>query len=243
MKIINKIVFHIKNGTLFSSLRLIVIRKFFGKYEIPIGDNYVGNKAAIYDDHRDKDPFWIAEHNSMAHYLNRLDPIKNVLDAPFGTGRFAPLFFEYNLDINALDISKDMMEQARKKHPEAMSKAKIHIGGMSDMPYQDNSIDLVVCYRFLPWIVSFAEAEKSMQELSRVCKHYAILELCVGEHQTGKGKVSRKRTLWNRLNETELRNWVKGFDFEVIEVMSLYDDAEHPGLSAFLCKKIPAINC
>ena len=173
----------------------------------------------------------------MREYLSRLELISSVLDAPFGTGRFAPVYAAHHLEIYALDISEDMIAEAKKKHPDAMSRANIHITDMSEIPYPDNSIDLVVCYRFLPWIVSFADAEKSLLELARVCKRYAILEFCVGKHQTGKGRVFPNRTLWNRLNEAELRDWLKGIGFEVVEVKALHDDAEHPGLSAFLCRK------
>lgn len=237
MKFANKILSHIKRGTLFSTLWLIAMRKLRGEYQIPIGNNYVDNKAKIYDGHRENAPYWSAEHQSVSDYLNRLDSVDRVLDAPFGTGRFVPLYFKHSLEIIALDISKDMIGEARKKYPEAMSRAKIHIRDMSEIPYADNSIDLVVCYRFLPWIVSFADAERSLRELSRVCKRFAILELCVGKHQDGKGKTYRNQTLWNRLNESELRSWLEKFNFEVVDVNSLYDDAEHPGLSAFLCRK------
>ena len=103
-----------QHGTLFRVLCLIAMRRFYGAYEVPIGNTYLNKKAEVYERHREGDPYWGAEHNSVSDYLSRLDSIKTVLDAPFGTGRFMPLYLQHNLEIIALDISKDMIEEAKK---------------------------------------------------------------------------------------------------------------------------------
>jgi len=211
---------------------------YWAPHSIPIGNNYIGLKAQVYDTHREKDEYWIAEDRSLLHFLNVIGPIRNVLDAPFGTGRFAPLYYRHNMDIIALDISQDMIDQAIKKYPAIMENAKIHVQDMSSIPYSDKAIDLVVCYRFLPWIVTAAEARTTLGELARVCRKYAILEFCVGKHQDGSRKIYPDKTLWDRMNERELRRWLKQFNLNVLEIISLYDDSEHPGLSAFLCQKL-----
>lgn len=235
--IISKILKKLKDGTLFSAVKRKMVSKIYGRFSDPIGDNYTGFKADVYDSHRIDDQYWSAENESLQYALRKLPNLQNVLDAPFGTGRFLPYYVDHGLSVIALDISDDMLNQARVKYPEQMSQVKVLLQDMNCIPLPTNSVDLVVCYRFLPWIVSFSEAEIALRELSRVCNGYAVLELCVGVHADGEAKIYPNKTLWNRMNESELVAWLAKFNLVTLEVVKLYDDAEHPGLSMFLCNK------
>jgi ubiquinone/menaquinone biosynthesis C-methylase UbiE len=242
MTMLKKVAFHLRRGTLLRKTKTVILKRLYGKNAIPIGHDYIGEKAEDYDRDREGGEYWMAEQESMARFLGRVQGVRTVLDAPFGTGRFCPIYAEHRLEVVALDISADMIDQARRKHPEVMARAKVLVQDMRRIDYADNALDLVVCYRFLPWIVSYEEAELSLKELARVCGQYAILELCVGQHPTGSGRVVKNRTLWNRLNEEELRSWLRKYGLEVMEVVPLFDDYWHPGLTAFLCRKIrPAL--
>ena len=78
----------------------------------------------------------------------------------------------------------------------------------------------------------------ALSELSRVCNKYAIIELCVGKHNTSNIDIDEDKIMWDNYNKKQIIVWLKEFNLEVIDVKFLYDDKEHPGLSAFLCKKI-----
>ena len=131
-----------------------------------------------------------------------------------------------------------MINVAKNKYKDIMSSVEINIGDICKMPYLDNSIDLTVCFRFLPWIVPFNVADNAMREMSRVTKKYGIFELCVGKHKTGDGKTLAQSTLWDRLNEEELNLWLRVHNFKTIKTIPIYDNIEHPGLTVFLCEKI-----
>ena len=62
-----------------------------------------------------------------------------------------------------------------------INKDNICIGDATKLPYKAQSFDLLVCFRFLPWIVSFGDLKIILNEFSRVCKKYAIIENEFGE--------------------------------------------------------------
>ena len=239
MYLLERLFFHIKKGSLFTALFNLFIQFFKSQNDLPIGNTYHGKKALIYDDHRQNDIYWKAEDDCVNEYISRIsNEINSVIDAPYGTGRFAPIYNKYNLNVIAIDISKDMIDIAKIKHKKYLSKTNFLIQDMVKIPKDDCSVDLAICFRFIPWIVSFKEAKVALSELSRVCNKYAIIELCVGKHNTSNNIINDDSTLWDNYNKEELTIWLKDFNFEVIDIKFLYDNKEHPGLSAFLCKKI-----
>ena len=238
MKYINSLYNHLVDGTLWLKIRVRLKQYFLGGKLTPIGNNYVGEKALIYDDHRQNDPYWILEHEALREFIHKNRVlISSVLDAPYGTGRFASIYHDVNFNVFGLDISSEMVNVAKKKQSKFLSKTTFHIQDFRNIPHPDNSIDLVVCYRFLPWIVSLQDAEDALVEFSRVCKKYAVFELCVGKHISPMKNIKKSEILWNNYNEEELRNWLKNYGFETMEVKFLFDDEQHPGLSIFYCQK------
>lgn len=215
-----------------------LIEKIFGKYSLPIGADYDVYKASIYDETRSKVGFWEKEHQSVNNTLKDMKDIQNVLDAPFGTGRFLKLYKKHNLDVVGIDISAEMIEIANKKYPKLMKNVVTHVDGLIKISYKDSYFDLICCYRFLSWIINFQDAQKIVVELNRVCRKYALLEFCVGKHLTSSKKIKPYLTMWNRMNEKELTLWLRECGFEVIKTFALWDDDENPGLTAFLCKKL-----
>lgn len=239
MYLVNRLAFHLKNGSLIPALTNLVRVVFYLKKRIPIGNNYVGEKALIYDEHREKDIYWQVEDECVRKYLEMLsEEVKTVLDAPYGTGRFAPLYSKHYMDVVAVDISTDMIDVAKIKHKNHLARTEFLVQDMVSIPKDDCSLDLVICFRFIPWIVSYRDAEIALSEISRVCKKYAVIELCVGKHENAAVEIDENNILWDQYNKDELFEWLRKFNFEVIDVTYLYDDKEHPGLSAFLCKKL-----
>jgi ubiquinone/menaquinone biosynthesis C-methylase UbiE len=234
---ISKILLHIRSGSLFSVIRSKLHRKYYG-HLVPIGDNYNGKKADVYDKHRVDDEYWRLENAVLKGILNDLPQNISVLDVPFGTGRFVPIYSEKNFNISGLDSSRDMLNLAKKKYSELINKTDITFGDAKKLPYAHAQFDLLVSFRFLSWIVSFGDLKVILGEYARVCKTNAVIELCVGP-ETVKGKTpNNKLALWNQYNKTELIDLLLSYNFRVVKVVPIYDDDEHPGLSAFLCEKI-----
>lgn len=220
----------------FIFLRLIGIKVSI--YDSPIGDDYHGVKAKIYDAHRSESIYWRNEDLSLIYFLNKAcNDGSKVLDAPFGTGRFLKFYSQFNLSVTAIDSSQDMIDVAFEKHPAEMKDVKVMIQKLKSIPVQENFFDAIVCYRFIPWIISLREANLVMAEFSRVCSKYLIVELCVGTHATRLSVPDLNKTMWNKFNYDEIIQWLDSFKFRVIEHKLIYDDEEHPGLTVFFCEK------
>ena len=58
MYLLKRLFFHIKKGSLFTALINLCVQFFKSKNGLPIGNNYVGKKALIYDEHRQNDIYW-----------------------------------------------------------------------------------------------------------------------------------------------------------------------------------------
>ena len=72
-----------------------------------------------------------------------------------------------SLRVAALEISKTFVELARKNAAEARVTANIVQGNVSQMPFADNSFDLLVCRAAFK---NFAEPVRALQEMRRVLR-------------------------------------------------------------------------
>lgn len=122
-------------------------------------DVYYGAKAERYDAEREIKAKWKAEQAALAEFLET----GPVLDVPFGTGRFVPIYRDKGLDFVGVDISEDMLIQARRKYPGIDARK----GSILDLDFEDGSFGTVVCVRFLEW-VPLEQAKVVIRNLSRL---------------------------------------------------------------------------
>lgn len=148
------------------------------------GDSYYGKVAANYQKRRSKQGWWSVEQEEMRSLLKTLPRDLSVLDVPFGTGRFVPYYHEQGFKIIGLDASGDMIETAKAELGDAFEGCKTAVGSAMDLPYPDESFDLVSSVRFVRDIIVKPDGLKAMSEFARVSRKYLIIQL--GEH-TGKG--------------------------------------------------------
>ncbi|MFT7517015.1 MAG: SAM-dependent methyltransferase [Myxococcota bacterium] len=95
-----------------------------------------------------------------------------VLDIPCGTGRFSDLFDRYSCQTLGADLSVEMLQQAKLKHPQhAFICADI-----GKLPFLDNGIDVGACIRMLHLVHSSELRIQFLRELNRVCKYGAIID-------------------------------------------------------------------
>ena len=97
---------------------------------------------------------------------------RNVLDIPCGTGRFSNLFEAQDCHTIGADLSMEMLQQARKKHPQQ----DFICADIGRLPFEDNAIDVGVCIRMLHLVHSSELRIRFLQELNRVCKFGAIVD-------------------------------------------------------------------
>jgi ubiquinone/menaquinone biosynthesis C-methylase UbiE len=213
-----------------------VIQKFSSR-KIPIGDNYYGEKALIYDKHRENSNFWKLEDHFFDEAFRKLDNVEKVLDIPCGTGRFINSFINKNVEIVGADISNDMLNLFKKKWSDLapqINVTSIKCDALK-IPYPDKHFDLSISFRFLPWIVSFGFVKSFLFELKRVTKSYLILEFCIGKNSniTNLGDNS---IMWNNFTHNDIIDFLSKYSIEVEWFHTFYSDEEHPGLSIYLCK-------
>jgi len=201
------------------------------------GDIYYGARAANYDLARQKSAYWKLEELYMRKTLRALDNVGNVLDVACGTGRFIPLYSEMHLNVTCLDSSIDMLNQVQLKAKGAGYSKFTLVEGMADkLPFKAAEYDLVVCFRFLSWIITADVAVDCLREIARTTRRYAILELCISKNGIDKN-LKWNETIWNRLTRDSTTKMLYQCGLEVINSEEIADLPDHPGLTAFLCRK------
>ena len=117
-------------------------------------DVYYGSVAANYDASRSSKAKWRTEAEAAEQFITA----GPVLDVPFGTGRFVPLYRAKGLDYHGVDISPDMLALARAKYGAVNCTA----GSVHDLT--DGEFATAVCVRFLEWIPP-SEAKRVLDRL------------------------------------------------------------------------------
>lgn len=102
-------------------------------------------------------------------FVERLDikPGMKVLDVACGSGNLAVVAAGKGADVTGVDIAENTLEAARKRAEAEGLKIKFEQGDAEDLPYEDNSFDLVMTMfgaMFAP------RPEIVAAELVRVCK-------------------------------------------------------------------------
>jgi len=134
--------------------------------------------------------------------------VENILDVGTGSGLFAESFAERGLEVAGLDISAEMVESARRYVPEG----DIRLGAAEDMPYPDNSFDLVFMGLLLH---ETDDPEQTLREARRVArKRVVVLEWPYKEGQIGP-------PLEHRLSPDEIKVLTRKVGFPEVESIQM----------------------
>jgi ubiquinone/menaquinone biosynthesis C-methylase UbiE len=139
--------------------------------------NYRGETARRYEAKRIAQEKWAAEHSILSVWLAPFGRGATVLDIPYGTGRFAPLYQAGKFHVIGRDINQDMLDQAMLKCHD--SRWDIRTGNVLAIDLQDASVDVAVCIRLLNMIEP-DELVRALGELQRVARKAVIVSLRVG---------------------------------------------------------------
>ena len=237
-----KIFRHIKSGTLIKAI-MRKLSQISLKGKPPIGDEYYGDKARNYLDHRDSDTFWNREHEVLSNEFQTLEECKNrkVLDIPFGTGRFVDLYLSHDIKVYGLDSSKDMLNVSKELLKERYEYCSLNVGLSNELPYEDDFFDLLVCFRFIPWVVSYRQVLLSLEEFHRVLalKGVALLEFSLNMSNSfiNEKNIDKESIIWDQLNQEQIIKMLKENGFLVKKIIFISDDEENPNMHLFTCVK------
>jgi ubiquinone/menaquinone biosynthesis C-methylase UbiE len=92
---------------------------------------------------------------------------KKVLDVGCGTGEFVYKLAEYfkKYEVHGIDLSKEMINKASNKS--GFENAKFEIGDVENMPYPDNTYDIITCSHSFH---HYPNKDKAMAEMYRILK-------------------------------------------------------------------------
>jgi SAM-dependent methyltransferase len=118
-----------------------------------------------------------ADVKLFEHYLEqlRLRPGERVLEVGIGFGRLVPSLLKYSVDIYGIDISPQMIAEARSEWMGQV--ADLQEAEAEDIPYQDAFFDAVVCWA----VFDACFQEEALAEMARVLRVGGRL-LLTGKH-------------------------------------------------------------
>lgn len=242
MSSIGKIQKYLRDGTL-SRRVLSRANKWFKSMwrskgpEEPVGDSYYGNKAEAYLKTRLKQEYWQLEQDTIKALLAEYPDQLTVLDVPFGTGRFAAFYAGKKMTVHGLDSSQDMLSVAKKELEGLQLKCDLKVGDAGRLPYENDSVDLVVCFRFLSHVVPYSIAKVILKELQRVTRSDMILQLRVRKDDAAPvPEPLPEEPMNDRLNLGDIKKMLSQAGFGISQIKNL-ETRNTYYRAVFVCKK------
>ncbi|MDD2836979.1 MAG: class I SAM-dependent methyltransferase [Methanothrix sp.] len=117
-------------------------------------------------------------------FLDKIGPgEKRVLDVGAGTGFLSIMLAEIGYSVVGVDLSEEMIKNARKKMDARGLKVRLEVGDAEDLPFEDGSFDAVV-NRAVLW--TLPNPKRALIEWKRVLKPGGILCFFLhGPHSNG----------------------------------------------------------
>ncbi len=151
-----------------------------------------------------------ARENAFAEeLLQRVGPDAVIVDVPCGSGRFTKLFSNSKY-LFSIDISADMLEQAKKEAAPSFNGEFI-LASATDIPLADVSVDLAFCMRLLHHVGDSGVRKKILQELCRISRRWVMTTFYRKESY----RYYRKRLLGKKVSGQPIT--INQFEQEALE--------------------------
>jgi ubiquinone/menaquinone biosynthesis C-methylase UbiE len=186
-----------------------------------------GSKDTIdwYDANAEKyanDSDGITFEDTASHFLGNLKLKPKVLDVGCGSGRDTETLHNLGADVTGLDISKGLLEVAKKKRPGIMFVE----GSFLDIPFPDQTFDGIWSHASLVHLDTTEDVRRALNEFNRVLKLGGYLYILV-KKQFGKEKtaivsdtLSNHDRFFRYYTEEELTSLLQETGFAVTEVVT-----------------------
>jgi ubiquinone/menaquinone biosynthesis C-methylase UbiE len=184
-----------------------------------------------YDEHAEE----YAEAGATYFDLNHIQAFSKllpkgakVLDAGCGAGRDTALLSEKEgLDVTGLDLSKGLLEVAKRKFPDITFVE----GDLLDLPFDDSSFDGVWSNTSILHLEAVDDVKRALSEMNRVLEPSGILHLVVKSQITDEktavvsDKLSDHDRFFQYFSFDELKNLLPETNFELISIRE-YSETE-----------------
>ena len=202
-----------------------------------VANHYHGDVAAGYLRERTHEEKWKRENEIMEEFMAEFPEGAAVLDVPFGTGRFVPLYHRRGLRVSGLDISADMLRAAEQAlGEEAFSACRTVIGSADALPFEDHAFDVIVSCRFFS-LISYAMAQRVLAEFRRVGRKRVLLTIRLRKERTGRGQrmydavlqrlgfaPSWKKNMNGRIREKDFLELLRAFNLRATKARIVEED-------------------
>ena len=143
-----------------------------------------------------------------------------MLDAGCGAGRDTNLLSQKGLRVTGLDISKRLLDFARKQYP-LLSFVE---GDMRQLPFSTSKFDGIWAHTSLLHLETVKDVRKAFSELARVVRQGGILHVLV-KAQKGKEKtavatdtLSQHDRFFQYFTKEEIQSYLEENGFTVIKI-------------------------
>lgn len=136
---------------------------------------YLGEDASHYEAKRIGTLKWLGEDRKVKEFLADLPKGTSILDIPCGTGRFFPFYHEKRFIVLGMDISPDMVAEAKKR---AGNDILVQVGSIFNIIGACRAFEVVVCIRFLN-LIEAADLQHALAEMQHVARSRVIFTLRV----------------------------------------------------------------
>ena len=160
--------------------------------------------ATSYDADRADEPQWWTEDRFVEEFF-RQKKVARLLDVPVGTGRF---FRHYAgvASVTAVDISDDMLAEARRRLPSLLSATKrVEHGDVFSLQFADREFDTVLVWRFFHLIPDDL-LQPAVAELCRVTAGELLVQTYALRAATPSALTTWRKAV-NKLNDWRPRLW------------------------------------
>jgi ubiquinone/menaquinone biosynthesis C-methylase UbiE len=156
-------------------------------------------------------------------FLKLLKPKSKILDLGCGAGQDARYLAEAGMEVLGLDISKEMVEEAKKRNP----TISFNVGDFLSFSLMDDEFDAVWCSTVFHHIPSDQD-EVFIKKIQRVLRSGGLLYISTGvgdnenegwtdaEWETKNEKIPTR--MYNKIMTSEkFENLIKKFSFEITQ--------------------------
>jgi ubiquinone/menaquinone biosynthesis C-methylase UbiE len=235
-ELFSKVVTHARQGTLFSRLWQGLRGAGAGAEADP--DHYRGDVARGYLEKRLQQKSWHAEQDIVRDLLATVPDGSSVLDIAVGTGRFVEMYHRKNMSVSGIDISQDMLAEARKVLGAAYDRCDMRLGSAETLPWPDASFDLVVCFRFFG-LIPMSVALNVLREIGRVARRSVIIRVPVLREGESAVPLKPNEPVQGRLAEPDLLRLFTEHGFAVRQTR-LVEDTKAARFTVYLLEKTAA---
>ncbi len=177
-------------------------------------NHYHGDVAKGYLKKRLQQPSWHREQEVVQALLRgQPDGIK-VLDVAIGTGRFVEMYLAKQMQVSGIDISRDMLDEAREALGAAYDQCEMSLGSADQLPYGDATFDLVVCFRFFG-LIPLSMARRVMAEIARVGRGPLIIRVPVRKAGAALASADEDQPVQGQMTDAELDSFFSGYGFGI----------------------------